>query len=34
MAIVRIIESFVYHDISAGIEPDLVAADQVVRTLL
>ncbi|MES2720963.1 MAG: QsdR family transcriptional regulator [Pseudomonadota bacterium] len=33
-AIVRIIEGFVYHDISAGIEPDLVAADQVVRTLL
>lgn len=33
-AIVRIIEGFIYHDLSAGIEPNLEATDQVIRTLL
>ena len=33
-AIVRIIEGFIYHDLSAGIEPNTKAANQVIRALL
>lgn len=33
-AIVRIVEGFVYHDITAGIEPDLAGAGAVIRALL